>query len=96
MQLTSCGKKRLYTHMSDFWFTYRNASFWKNALERFWGSGTHYHIRIAGPCKIPIKYTNKQSLERKSVGTGFPLVPIEKALNLCKSWNIDTIVDGLL
>ena len=30
-------------------------------------SGMHYHIRIAHPCKIHIKYTNKQSLGRKGM-----------------------------
>jgi len=29
----------------------------------------HYHIRIAYPCKIHVRYTNKQSLGRKGVGT---------------------------
>lgn len=37
----------------------------------------HYHIHVACPCKIPIKYTNKQNLERDYVGMAFPL---EKAL----------------
>ena len=40
----------------------------------------HHHSCIAYPCKIHIKYTNKQqSLGRKDVGTAFPMI---KALHL--------------
>jgi len=50
----------------------------KKVQERIWSSGMHYHICIACPCKVHIKYTNKKSLGRKGVGTAFPNIPTEK------------------
>ena len=50
----------------------------KNVQERIWGLGMHPHIRIAYPCKINIKYTNKKSLWRRGVGTALPCVPNDK------------------
>src|SRR6218665_879365 len=44
-------------------------------------------MRNAYPGKLYIKYTNKQSLGRKGVGTAFPRVPTEKALiNAITDW----------
>src|SRR6218665_940021 len=45
----------------------------KKVQECIRGSGTHYHVCTAYACKIHIKYTNKQSQGRQSVGTTFPL-----------------------
>lgn len=43
----------------------------KKVQERRFGSGTNYYVRLA--YKIHINNTNKQSVGREDVGTGFPL-----------------------
>jgi len=47
-------------------------------------SGTHWEVWeriITFALHVDIKYTNKQSLGRKGVGTAFPRVPADKAMN---------------
>jgi len=60
----------------------------RKVQERIWESGTLCHIRIAYPCKIAIKYTNKQSLVKKRCGNGrsnpFPLKKALTDLPDCK------------
>src|SRR6218665_2341324 len=59
----------------------------KKVQERICGSGTHYHNLCCISIQNTLKYTNKQSLGRKGVGTAFPRVPTEKALQIRETNN---------
>ena len=84
--LVESGDHESLTRIRRHVFTCRIQRRWeKQCFFQRKGSGTHYHIRIKYPCKIHLKYTNKQSLGRKGVGTASPRVPTEKALG--KAWS---------
>jgi len=45
----------------------------KKVQEHIWGSGTHYHIRIAYPCKIHMKrILINRAWEEKACGSIHP------------------------